>query len=72
VPLVQFIIFAKTRGDNLFQIEGHESQNFSDPRSKRKCRSRFSLRTAALLPIRADKKKLQDSERILQLNFCEI
>src|SRR4030095_5762118 len=36
VPLVQFIVFAKTRGDNLLQIETHEEQNFSDSRSKRK------------------------------------
>src|SRR5262245_19889258 len=36
VPLVQFVIFAKTRGDNLLQIESHEEQNFSDSRSKRK------------------------------------
>src|SRR5881394_3678235 len=30
VPLVQFVIFAKTRGDNLLQIESHEEQNLSD------------------------------------------
>jgi hypothetical protein len=36
VSLVQFVIFAKTRGDNLLQIESHEGQNFSDSRSKRK------------------------------------
>src|SRR5215471_5916509 len=36
VPLVEFVVFAKTRGDNLLQIESHEDQNFSDSRSKRK------------------------------------
>jgi hypothetical protein len=36
VPLVQLIIFAETRGDNLFQIESHEEQNFRDSLSKRK------------------------------------
>src|SRR6476646_7406735 len=36
VPLVQFVVFAKTRGDNLLQIESHEEENFSDSRSKGK------------------------------------
>ena len=36
VPLVQFVVFAKTRGDNLLQIESHEDENFSDSRSERK------------------------------------
>src|SRR5262249_32959145 len=36
VPLVQFVVFAKTRGNNLLQIETHEEQNFSDSCSKRK------------------------------------
>src|SRR5437667_5333289 len=36
VPLVPFVVFAKTRCDNLFQIDSHEEQNFSDSRSKRK------------------------------------
>ena len=36
VPLVQLIIFAETRGDNLLQIESHEEENFSDSRSKGK------------------------------------
>src|SRR5215468_2585460 len=36
VPFVQFVIFAKTRGDNLLQIESHEDENFSDSCSKRK------------------------------------
>src|SRR5437762_12021878 len=36
VPLVQFVVFAKTRGDNLLQIESHEEQNLSDSRSKGK------------------------------------
>src|SRR6476659_5489822 len=36
VPLVQLIVFAKTRGDNLFQIESHEDENFSESGSKRK------------------------------------
>src|SRR5204863_4136221 len=36
VPPVQLVVFAKTRGDNLLQIESHEEQNFSDSRSKRK------------------------------------
>src|SRR5204863_10168871 len=36
VPLVQLIIFAETRGDNLLQIESHEEQNLSDSHSERK------------------------------------
>src|SRR4030095_10456983 len=36
VSLVQFVVFPKTRSDNLLQIESHEKQNFSDSRSKRK------------------------------------
>src|SRR5882672_5239607 len=36
VPLVQFVVFAKTRGDNLLQIESHEEEILSDSRSKRK------------------------------------
>src|SRR5437762_8230271 len=34
VPLVQFVVFAKTRGDNLLHIESHEEQNVSDWRRK--------------------------------------
>src|SRR5882757_975691 len=36
VPLVQLVVFAKTRGDNLLQIESHEEEILSDSRSKRK------------------------------------
>src|SRR5882762_8052850 len=36
VPLMQFVVFAKTRGDNLLQIESHEEEILSDSRSKRK------------------------------------
>jgi hypothetical protein len=43
---VQLIVFAKTRGDNLLQIESHEEQNFRDSRSKRKSCSRFAVRSA--------------------------
>src|SRR6266850_4616022 len=39
VPLMQFVVFAKTRGDNLLQIESHEEEILSDSRSKRKSRS---------------------------------
>jgi len=40
---VQFVIFAKTRGNNLLQIESHEEENLSDSRSKRKsCSARRS------------------------------
>src|SRR4029453_544567 len=75
VPLVQLVVFAKTRGDNLLQIESHEEQNLSDSRSKRKSCShalvtrqcRFSCDGALGRTI---KKKLQDSERTLQLNFA--
>src|SRR4026207_1345676 len=42
VPLVQFVVFAKTRGDNLLQIESHQEENLSDSRSKRKSGSRFA------------------------------
>src|SRR5246127_1193426 len=45
VPLVQFVVFAKTRGDNLLKIESHEDRNFSDSRSKRKSCSRFAARS---------------------------
>src|SRR6266481_2874183 len=71
VPLVQFVVFAKTRGDNLLHIETHEEQNFSDSRSKRKSCSHAS--TSLLTPrqeARGYRKKLQDSERILQLNLA--
>jgi hypothetical protein len=33
---MQFVVFAKTRSDNLLQIESHEERNLSDWRSKRK------------------------------------
>src|SRR6266404_2612350 len=36
VPFVQLVVFAKTGGDNLLQIESHEEENLSDSRSKRK------------------------------------
>src|SRR5437763_14830033 len=49
VPLVQFIVFAKTRGYNLLQIESHEEQNLSDSRSKRKSCSRFAVPSAPSL-----------------------
>src|SRR5580765_5281482 len=49
VPLVQFIVFAKTRGDNLLQIESHEEKNFSDSPSERKSCSRFAVRSARRL-----------------------
>src|SRR6478672_11059514 len=68
VPLVQFVVFAKTRGDNLLQIESHEEENFSDSPSERKSCSRFVVRSARRATIK--KKKLQDSRRILQLNFA--
>src|SRR6266403_3831220 len=67
VPLMQLVVFAKTRGDNLLQIETHEEQNLSDSPSERKSCSRFVVRSAPRATI---KKKLQDSERILQLNFA--
>jgi hypothetical protein len=46
VPLVQLVVFAKPRGDNLLQIESHEEQNFSDSPSERKFCSRFVVRSA--------------------------
>jgi hypothetical protein len=64
---VQLIVFAKTRGDNLLQIESHEEENLSDSPSERKSCSRFVVRSARRVTI---KKKLQDSERILQLYFA--
>src|SRR6478752_7141094 len=67
VPLVQLVVFAKTRGDNLLQIESHEEENLSDSPSERKSCSRFVVRSARRATIK--KKKLQDSRRILQLNF---
>src|SRR6476646_1046920 len=67
VPLVQLVVFAKTRGDNLLQIESHEEENLSDSPSERKSSSRFVVRSARRATI---KKKLQDSERILQLYFA--
>src|SRR5438874_3517476 len=53
VPLVQFVVFAKTRGDNLFQIESHEEQNLSDSRSKRKSCSDAHQRRFSRYVIRA-------------------
>src|SRR5512140_1748730 len=35
VPLVQFVVLAKPRSNNLLQIESHEKENLSDSRSKR-------------------------------------
>src|SRR5882757_117672 len=75
VPLVQLVVFAETRGDNLLQIESHEEENLSDSRSKRKsCSHAFVRRQRRFscdgAPGRTYKKKLQDSERILQLNFA--
>src|SRR6478736_5605650 len=52
VPLVQLIIFAKTRGDNLFQIESHEEENLSDSPSERKSSSRFVVRSARRATIK--------------------
>src|SRR6478736_1192051 len=49
VPLVQLVVFAKTRGDNLLQIESHEEQNFSDSPSERKSCSRFAMPTRSSL-----------------------
>src|SRR5258708_36448173 len=46
VPLVQLVVFAKMRGDNLLQIESHEEENLSDSRSKRKSCSRVVVRNA--------------------------
>src|SRR6266550_551138 len=76
VPLVQFVVFAKTRGDHLLQIESHEEENLSDSLSKRKSRSHALVTRQWRLSCdgalgRIYKKKLQDSERILQLQFCE-
>jgi hypothetical protein len=74
VSLVQFVVFAKTRSDNLLQIESHEKQNFSDSRSKRKSVAtrlwRVNVASQARPAETWPKKKLQDSERILQLNFA--
>src|SRR5215813_12975237 len=36
VPVVQFVILAETRRDNLLQIESHQKQNVSDSHWKRK------------------------------------
>src|SRR6476620_7860584 len=52
VPLVQFVVFAKTRGDNLLQIESHEEENLSDSPSERKSSSRFVVRSALLVERR--------------------
>src|SRR3954462_13585328 len=86
VPIVQFIIFAKTRGNNLLQIESHEDENFRDSRSEANCVGRLcqprklSQFTAVTdsrqwpgfqTPYQSGLiKKLQDSERILQLKFA--
>jgi hypothetical protein len=69
VPVVQLVVFAKTRGDNLFQIESHEEQKLSDSRSKRKSVA-ASLREALVARRAMIKKKLQDSQRILQLTIA--
>jgi hypothetical protein len=36
MPLVQFVIFAQSRRDDLFQIKSHQAQSFRDLRGKRK------------------------------------
>jgi hypothetical protein len=59
---VEFVVFAKTRGDNLFQIESHEEQNFSDPRSKRKWQGRRAAPSGHRNAMSLPQKKLQDSE----------
>src|SRR5262249_35843412 len=56
VPLMQFIILAKTRSDNLLQIESHEDESFSDSRSKRKSCSRFARRSVTSLAERRRQK----------------
>src|SRR5213075_3178833 len=67
VPPVKFVVFAKTRGDNLLQIETHEDENFSDSRSKRKSGSHARVtrqrRSHATATRCGCKKKLQDSKR---------
>src|SRR5207247_5506218 len=65
VQLVQLVVFAKTRGDNLLQIESHEEENLSDSRSKRKFCSHARVGASMSLlsngaPGRTYRKKLQD------------
>src|SRR6188472_1205218 len=62
VPLVQLIIFAETRGDNLFQIESHEEQNFSDSSWERKCQGRCAAPSGHRSAMCLLQKKLQDSD----------
>src|SRR5262249_14087094 len=81
VPLVQFVVFAKTRGDNLFQIESHEEQNLSDSCSKRKSCSRFAACYAEALRRRlrsarrfsaTTRKKAAGFRANPAAQFCEV
>src|SRR5262249_25147560 len=71
VPLVQFVVLAKTRGDNLLQIESHEEQNFSDSCSKRKYCSRFVVRSIASLIERRPQKEAAGFRANPAAQFCE-
>src|SRR4029077_18926037 len=46
MPLVQLVVFAKTRGDNLLKIESHEEEILRECGSKRKSCSRFAVQSA--------------------------
>src|SRR3954471_9634362 len=65
VPIVQFIIFAKTRGNNLLQIESHEDENFRDSPSERKfCRASVSAPKASGFTAVTDSKQWPGFKRL--------
>src|SRR5437763_9969206 len=66
--LVEFVILAQPRGDDLFQIESHQAERFRDLGRERKCsRPALSglLRTAT--ERRSYKQKAADSKWNLRL-----
>src|SRR5215475_6246409 len=79
VPLMQFVVFAEARRDNLLQIESHEEENFSDSCSKRKSCSRFTachaeaLRSGceALVGRKPTNKKAAGFRANPAAQFCE-
>src|SRR3954447_17697465 len=86
VPIVQFIIFAKTRGNNLLQIESHETKTSAIRVRNANCVGRLCQprKLSGFTAVTDSRqwpgfqtpyqsgliKKLQDSERILQLKFA--
>src|SRR5262245_16298839 len=73
VPLVQFVILAKTRGDNLLRIESHEDESFSDSCSKRKWQGRRAApsghHSADVLTKKSCRIQNESCSSILRIQF---